>query len=248
MKKCCFTIVDDLHFYPEGTHIMINSFRRFHPDIDLIVFRQDVVDRVFKEKNINFYQAKPYFAELLMNKYDLVVNMDADHIVTGRLTEVFDNVDYDVGGAWNFNDYENAALEYVKEEMYIQAGLVASTDKNFWNLWQAVNYTNAMKYLRKENDTLNLLIYQKEFRDAWRLKIFDKEKDYYGCKSLGREPLFYIENDKLMCKGEQVFAYHFARGNVFPKNNIKTMPFTDEVKAWLENITVYGQTVKISAV
>jgi hypothetical protein len=44
MRKVCFTAVDDKLYYPEGTHIFINSFRRFHPDIDLVVFRQDTVD------------------------------------------------------------------------------------------------------------------------------------------------------------------------------------------------------------
>ena len=81
MKTCFYTIVDDKVYYPGGTHIMINSFKRFHPDIDLIVFRQDMIDRIFKANNINFYQAKPTFAKLLTNKYDLVVNIDCDHII-----------------------------------------------------------------------------------------------------------------------------------------------------------------------
>lgn len=132
MKKICFTAVEDRLFYAEGTHIFINSFKKFHPDIDLVVFRQDTVDKLFPEKGINWYQAKPYFAGLLMNDYDLVVNMDADHVVTGRMTEVFDNVDYEVGMPWNFNDYENAAFENITEEMYLQAGIVASTSPKFW--------------------------------------------------------------------------------------------------------------------
>jgi len=240
MRKCCFTAVDDNLYYPEGTHIFINSFRKFHPDIDLVVFRQDTVDKLFKEKGINWYQAKPFFAELLYDKYDLVVNMDADHVITGRMTEVFDKVDYEVGCPWNFNDYENASFENITEEMYLQAGMVASTKIEFWKAWQEINST-AMDYIRKENDTLNLLVYNK--LSHLKLKIFDKDKDYYGCKSLGREPKFYIENDKLMCMGEQVLAYHFARGNHFPKLDFNEMPLIDEVKEWLYKL-MYGQTVK----
>jgi hypothetical protein len=248
MKKVCFTCVEDRLYYPEGTHIFINSFKRFHPDVDLVVFRQDTVDKLFSKKNINWYQAKPYFAELLMDKYDLVVNMDADHVVTGRMTEVFDNVDYEVGAPWNFNDYENASFENITEEMYLQAGIVASTKKDFWLAWQKANDV-AMNYLRKENDILNLVVYNQ--MPELKLKIFDKEKNYYGCKSLGREPLFYVEGDKLMCadpvtrKGEQVLAYHFARGGQFPKLDFANMPFTDEVKRWLYDLG-YGQTVKIT--
>lgn len=240
MKKVFFTIVDDRFYYPGGTHIMVNSFRRFHPDIDLVVYRQDMIDKVFKDKGINFYQAKPTFAKLLIDKYDLVVNIDCDHVITGRLTQILEG-DYDVGCPWNFNDYENASFENITEEMYLQAGIVASTNKKFWDTWEKAN-KDAMKYLRKENDILNLVVYNQ--LPKLKLKIFDKDKDYYGCKSLGREPQFYVEDDKLMCRKEQVFAYHFARGNVFPKLNFDTMPLTDEVKVWLKKVAFYGQTVR----
>jgi hypothetical protein len=243
MKKVAFTAVDDRLYYAEGTHIMINSFKRFHPDIDLVVFRQNTVDKLFKEKDINWYQAKPYFAELLFD-YDLICNIDADTVITGRMGQVFDDTDYDVGAAWNFNDYENASFENITEVMYLQAGMVASTSKEFWKKWQVINKT-AMKYLRKENDTLNLLVYNE--MPQLKLRIFDKDKDYYGCKSLGREPQMYIENDKLMLRNEQVLAYHFARGGVFPKLDFFNMPLTPEVKDWLNNLS-YGQSVKIQTI
>lgn len=241
MKKVAFTAVDDTHYYPEGTHIFVNSFKKYHPDIDLVVFRQSTIDKLFKEKDINFYQAKPFFAELLFD-YDLIVNIDADHVICGRMTEVFDNVDYDVACPWNFNDYENASFENITEEMYLQAGMVASTKKEFWLRWQEIN-RKAMDYIRKENDTVNLLIYNE--MPELKLKILDKDKDYYGCKSLGRELQFYIEEDKLMCRREQVIAYHFARGNHFPKLDFSNMPLRTEVKEWLKNIAYYGNTVKI---
>ena len=124
--------------------------------------------------------------------------------------------------------------------MYVQAGMIASTKMEFWKEWQEAN-KDAMKYIRRENDIFNLVIYNK--LPHLKLKIFDKDKDYYGCKSLGREPKFYIEDDKLMCMGEQIFAYHFARGGVFPKLDFDNMPLTDEVKAWLHKLS-YGQTIK----
>lgn len=244
MKTVFFTIVDDAHYYPEGTHILVNSFKRFHPDIDLVVFRQDMVDKVFKEKGINFYQAKPTFAKLLTDKYDLVVNIDADHVITGRLDEILKG-DYDIGAPWNFNDYENSAFENITEEMYLQAGIVASTNKKFWDVWEEEN-KRAMDYPRKENDILNLVAYN--IMPELKVKVFDKEKDYYGCKSLGRELQFYIDNNKLMCRKEQILAYHFARGNVFPKLDFNSMPLTEEVKQWLTNVSYYGQSVTITHV
>lgn len=244
MKKVCFTCVEDRLYYPEGTHIFINSFRRFHPDIDLVVFRSDVVDKLFKDKGLNWYNAKPYFAQLLEDKYDLIVNMDADTVVTGRMVEVFDKVDYDVAMPWNLNDYENASFEDITAEMYLQAGLVASTSHKFWATWREAN-KDAMKYIRKENDIVNLVIYKQ--MPELKLKILDKEKDYYGCKSLGREKEFYIKDDKLMCRDEQVLAYHFARGGQFPKLDFRTMQLTDEVKEWLYHLG-YGQSFKITSI
>ena len=247
MRKVAFTCVDDKLYYPIGTHIMVNSFRRFHPDIDLVVFRQDTVDTLFKERDINWYQAKPYFAQLLEKDYDLIVNIDADHIILDRMVRVFDEVDYDVAMPWNFNDYENASFENITEEMYLQAGMVASTSKKFWATWRRMN-RNAMKYLRKENDIVNLLVYNQ--MPELKLKILDKESDYYGCKSLGRESQFNIGLDgKTFClrDGGQVIAYHYARGgNALPKLDIKNMPLIDDVKTrWLE-IATYGQTVKLT--
>lgn len=237
MKKVCFAPVSDNLYYSEGTPLMINSFKKYHPDIDLVLFRQDTVDKLFPKKNINWYQAKPYLAELLEDKYDLIVNMDVDHIILGRMVEIFDKVDYEVAGPWNYNDYENASFDNITEEMYVQGGMIASTSHQFWAKWREAN-KDAMKFLRKENDVMNKVIYENKFK----LKIVDREKDYYGCKSLGREPEFYIEGDKTMCRGEQVIAYHFARGNVFPKLDIVNMPLIDEVKeAWLKEH--YGQSV-----
>jgi len=237
MRKCAFVPVGNSFYYAEGTPTMIKSFRLFHPDIDLVVFKQDVVDKLFSEKKINWYNATPYFAELLFDDYDLIVKIDADHVITGRLSEVFDNVDYDVAGPWNYNDYENASFDNITAEMYVQGGFVASHRKDFWMRWQEMN-TRSDSYIRRENDILNLLLYNTE---PWKLKILDRDKDYYGCKSLNREAEFYIENNKLMCRGEQVFAYHFAKGQIFPKLDFNNMPFTQEVKNWLYSLDGLGE-------
>ena len=244
-RKCCFTAVSDNLYYSEGTPLMINSFKKWHPDIDLIVFRQDIVDKLFKEKNINWYQAKPFFAELLEKDYDLICNADADHIFLDRLKLVFDEGEYDIAMPENLNDYENSSFENITEEMYLQAGMVASTSHKFWETWRKANGI-AMQYLRKENDIVNLVVYNQ--MPELKLKILDKEKDYYGCKSLGREPNFYIKDNKTYCDVDdgQVIAYHFARGNVFPKLDVLNMPLIDEVKEnWLSMHN--GQTVKITS-
>lgn len=222
---------------------MINSFKRFHPDIDLVVLRKNTIDKLFKERGIDWYNATPHFAELFFDKYDLIVKMDADHVITGRMKEIFDNVNYDIAGPWNYNDYENSSVENVTEKMYIQGGMIASTRKEFWLRWQEMN-RDARKYRCRENDVMNLAIYN-EMPEDLEIKIVDKDKDYYGCKSLNREKEFYVEQDRLMCRGEQVLAYHNAKGGIYPKLDFDNMPFTQDVKKWLKHVGTYGQTILI---
>ena len=242
MKKVCWTAASDRYYNPVGTQVMVNSFRKFHPDIDLVVFRQDIVDKIMRN-GVTWYNAKPNFAERLFD-YDLIVNMDADHVVTGRMKEVFDNVDYDVACPTNLNDYENMSVENITKEMFLQGGLVASTNKDFWMKWMERN-VDAMNYRCRENDVMNLVIYND--MPQLKLKILDKEKDYYGCKSLNRELEFYLQEDKLMCRKEQVLCYHHAKGGHLPKLDFDQMPFTNEVRIWLKNLS-YGQSYKIISI
>jgi len=241
-----FTIVDDNYFYSAGTHILINSFKKYHPDIPLVVYRQDMIDKIFTKKKVNFYNAKPTFAKLLADEYELVVNIDCDTVITGRLTEVIDGK-YDVGGAWNFNSYENASFENIDEKMYVQAGLVGSRDKKFWDIWEKAN-KDWEKYVRKENDVLNLVWYNDPYVSKLNKVIYDKDNNYLGCKSLGREAEMYIFADKLMLDGQEVKAYHHAKGDVRPKLVFETMGFTPQVTKWLHETAYQGISFKVEAI
>ena len=248
-KTVFFTIVSDNYYYPIGCHKFITSFKKYHPDIDLVVFRQDMINKVFKEKGVNFYMAKPTFAKLLVNDYDLVVNIDCDSAILGRMDEVLKE-DYEVGGAWNFNEYENASLENVTEKMYVQAGLIGSRDKRFWDEWEKAN-KEAMNYVRQENDILNLVWYNNEYVNKLKRKIFDKKtKDFYGCKSLGREMEFYVKDDKVMCGDGQVVVYHQARGAKFPKLDftVSSLDISTDVSNYWEVLSMSGLTVKYGTV
>lgn len=239
MRTVFYTIVGDSYYYGAGTPILVNSFKRFHPDIDLVVFRQDMIDKVFKEKNVNFYNSKPSFAKLLTPHYDLVVNIDADHVVLGRLDGILAG-DYDVAAPINKNDYENTSVENVTEDMFLQGGLIASTNKKFWDKWEKENQ-KAMDYKCKENDIMNLVIYN---TPRFKLKILDDKRDYYGCKSLGREKEFYLKDNKVMCRKEQVYLYHHAKGAVLPKLQFYEMGFTQEVADFMTAVGHFGKSVR----
>jgi len=241
MKQVAYTIVDDGYYYPVGTHIFVNSFKRFHPDIPLVVFRQDTIDKVMGD-GITFYNAKPTFAKLLTDKYDRIVNIDSDTIILDRLTEVFDS-EWEVGGVWNYNSYENSMFTDITAEMYVQAGMVGSSSKRFWDIWEEAN-KEAHKYVRQENDVLNNVWYKDPEVKKMNRVIWDKKHNYLGCKSLGCEMDFYMEGDKVMCKGEIVKAYHWAKGgNALPKMGWNRLGLMFDVKEYFEHVGTYGTTV-----
>jgi len=248
MKKpvCFYSFVSDNYYDPCGAPQMINSFKRFHPDIPLVIFRQDMVSQIIGDgisTGINWLNAKPAFAKLLTDHYELVVNVDIDTIFLGRLDAVFTK-EYDVGSVMNLNDYENRHIEGITDEMYLQAGLVASRIPEFWDIWMARSLRDNWKYMCAENDTLNLVVYE---HPEWKLKIFDKDTEYYGCKSLGRETEFKMNGDKVMCRGEQVKCYHAAKGPAnMPKltpEKMKSYGFSDQVIGFATFVGNYGKSV-----
>lgn len=236
-KVVFFNFVSDDRYVQVGTPKCINSFKRFHPDIDFVVFRQKEIDEVFRRKGINFFNAKPTFAKLLMDKYDLVVNIDADTVVLDRLDSVLAE-DYDIGAAWNFNDYENRVVHNVSEDMFLQAGLVGSRNKEFWSIWEEAN-RDAMKYVCRENDILCLVWYNHPVLTQLRRKVYDKEiPDYYGCKSLNREKEFTVRDGKVWCRDGIVKAYHHAKGcNALPKLQYERMGFSPDVVNYMNEVS-----------
>jgi hypothetical protein len=243
MKPICFfSFVSDKYFEPIGTLKMINSFKRFHPDIDLVVFRQDVVDYVFKKWGfVNWLNAKPTFAKLLVNDYETVINVDADTVFLSRLDEVLEK-DWEICTVSNKNDYESRAIENVTEEEYVHAAFVGSRRKDFWDIWEEANRDDYM-YKCAENDVLSLIWKNNPTMLDWKKRVFDLKKEYWGCKSLGREGEFTLDNGKVMCRGEQVRLYHQGKGPAaMPKLIFENMGFNKEVVAYMNYCGDFGKS------
>ena len=247
-----FTFVSDNYYSPVGTPELVNSFKKFHNDIPLVVFRQDIVDEIidpakkFMGGAVNWLNAKPMFAKLLIDRFDCIVNIDADTVILGRLDEVLSQ-NYDIGAVTNFNDYENRHVENITDEMYLQAGMVASRRPEFWDIWMKASLADNWKYKCAENDTLNTVVYNQLVPQGWKLKIFDKDKDYYGCKLLGREKECVIDQGGVMCRGEKVKAYHAAKGpQNLPKlsaDKLTSYGFNNQVKDFIMAAGGYGTSV-----
>jgi hypothetical protein len=147
MTTCFFTICDSRlqRGLPNDRNLdfngFVNSFKRFHPEIDLIVFNEADMAREW----VNYYNAKSTFGRILSEKYELVVNVDADHYFFDRCEEILLG-NYEIACSANFNETNNlvgikvssgitgeANKQWLVDEVsFLQGGLIASTSRQFW--------------------------------------------------------------------------------------------------------------------
>lgn len=233
MKTVFYTIIGDSHYHGCRTDEFIKSFKYFHPDIDLVVFGQSEIDKTFaSDRRLNFYNSKATFAKKLYNDYDLVVNIDADHIILDRMIEILDG-DYEVAFPSNYNVWLNSGLrtstfatghgdfhssELIPYERYIQGGLIASRSKKFWEDYEYASINFSHLFGNKENDVLNILCHMLPYKTKVLEGHFEFNNElftcWYGCSSLGREGEIVLHGDKVMLDNKPVRAYHFARGGM----------------------------------
>lgn len=244
MKTCFFTIAQKEYVKCIEFDLFYRSFKYFHPDIPLYVVSDNEI-KVLQDNQpgLNLYNIKASAAKLFYNEYDLVVNIDADHFIFDRFTEILDG-DYDVAAPSNFNMYENVSINLttyrnntyniVPELQYIQAGLIASTNKDFWKAYEkaSIGYSDYMTC--RDNDVLNLVIRFGGFNfklldGGWSLND-PKRKSFYGCSSLNLEKDCVIHDNIPKINGIPLKCYHVARGGVKPKfANL----FSSDVVNWL---------------
>jgi hypothetical protein len=239
------TIIDFRSFY--------RSFKYFHPDIELIIFDDKTINEVFNSENwLSKNTCKAAFAKRLYNDYDLVVNVDADFYFFDRCHEILVG-DYDVAACANFNQFwntemqggyklDNYTIPRVDHVHYMQAGLVASTSKEFWNEYYDTTRDLWDKLPLVENDTLNIVFHN----GRYKTKVLDGDYDfrspkftqYYNCASLGRESQFQFDNGTVKLDGKPVRSYHIAHGNMGAKGPYKKRVhelFNNEISHWFYN-------------
>lgn len=225
----------------------VKSFKKFHPDINLIIFEDNTINALFKQKPwLNYDNCKASFAKLLYNDYDLVVNVDADFYFFDRCQEILDG-DYDLAACANFNSLlnvhldeqilQNYKLPYVSDINYLQGGLIASTNKKFWDEYEEMSEALSNKLPLRENDVLNALWYSGKYKT----KVLDGDvdyrspnfKQYYNCSSIGRLNNCYIKNDKIYLDGKPMRSYHVAWGHGM-KQRLPQL-FSPEICEWFYN-------------
>jgi len=257
MRVAFTTWCTDDFFEATGCQKLINSARYFHPDIPF--FRVNKVPEQIRGQHPHAFLGSMMAISCLdfIDDYDLVVHFDADSTITGSLNELL-AADYEVAVVRNNNDFDGPGrgryftIQDIPADDFLNAGLVASTSKQFWIDWDNFNREKVGDYSGWENDTLNLLVHSKKYKT----RILDSKDQsvFYGLASVSGEYAAtgkyytwaswknaYVKDDKLFLDSpiatKQIKVIHQAGGqSVYPKQQYEKF-FSDEVVAYLKKIT-----------
>jgi lipopolysaccharide biosynthesis glycosyltransferase len=246
MKVAFCTHVSDDWYYSVGAHKLARSVSHFHPDIDFYCFGDKQLTELFSiHPNVNWNTVHPFVTYQLIDNYDMVVHFDADSMVVGNLDELLDitNLEFDVIGVRNNNDYNQAGKDQcitnpgLDPQKYLNAGLVAVTNKLFLEDWMKRNiaYGNDMPF--QEQSVLN------ELTSDWKTRIIDPidSNVYYGISNLFGHNTHWdswmdiqLIDNELILNNKKVKVLHHAGGSVAIKLDFDL--FNEKVKQYLIQI------------
>lgn len=207
MKKSItfFTIASNL--YMPHAEKMINSFKKFSNE-KMFLFGQKDIDKAGKQ-GYKMGWLYPYFGAKLAKDYDLVVQIEADSIVCGELTEIINLNNKEVGVAKNnYNSITGLSTNEMSRPFYVSSGLVASGNLEFWETWRNKARSYAHNYQFVEQDVLNYVLAYNNFD----IHYLDKEDVFYGSSLRKVWKDMYMEEDKIMCADRQIKVLHWAGG------------------------------------
>lgn len=249
-KIIAFTVYDKKNAaYAEKLQ---KSFHHFHPDIPLRMFN-DTEIRKAKDPDI-FYKQKPYFADKLFREgYDVVLGLDADMIVLGKLDYLFDTKGYDVGTVLNYNPVDfkimgPITVQGVHFTEYYNAGLVLMRNHAFVKQWLRLCQSKYFaRFQFREQDLLNILAHFGTFQ----VKCFDDADPHinhyawHGVLGAHETSKTVMENGEVVIKASkdgfpthdiQFKVWHPAGGQTeYDKLNYRTA-FPEEVVEHINNI------------
>lgn len=246
MKVAFCTHVSDNWYYSVGAHKLVKSAQYFHPEIDFYCFGDKQLNELFSiHPNVNWNTVHPFVSYQLIDQYDMVVHFDADSMIVGKLNELLDksNLEFDIIGVRNNNDFDKAGKDNpitnldLDIQKYLNAGLVAVTNKQFVEQWMMNNieFGNQMPF--QEQTVLNLMA------SNWKTKIIDtRESDvYYGISNLYGNNTHWdswmdiqLIKNELILNNKKVKVLHHGGGHGAIKLDFNL--FNNEVKQHLNQI------------
>ena len=235
VKRAYFTVFDKNNekFLPG----LVNSLRKFDPETELVVFKDEVVTNYLKRDPEFFYRACPILASNLFNQgYDEVCKLDVDQIITGDISYIWEG-DCDIATVLNTNPREMKNLVVsvpgVDPMQYMNCGLVVMRSKPFVAQWLALCHNpQFQRFQYREQDIMNLMIHY----GNWKVVQLDGDKGFYGLSSKGYWPETKLVDDKIILPANEewnkqdaeIKVIHFAGGNDPQKGNYN-LYFPEEV-------------------
>lgn len=220
---------------------LINSLRKFHSEEELPLIRYDLNNVQDPNK---WYYATPMIARELLKEYDCVIKMDADMLITGDISAVWDG-DFDLSVVQNSNprDFQNYPYQLLTIDplQYVNNGLVgiknAELVEHWWKLCQGPLFP---AFQMREQDILNILVLMN-----YNIKYLDASDKWYGLISKGYWPQIEVrdagrltlpKNDEWPVDSDkQIVCLHWGGGNDPAKGNYK-IKFQPEVVKRLDEL------------
>lgn len=243
MKKICFcTYVSDKYYHSMGADKLVKSARYFHPTIPMVMWGDDVIN----EFPAKFGFLHPHAIKKAMEEYETVIYIDADSIITGKLTELLEAIKepYDIIGVRNNNDLHKAGMDEpfaqpgAGTEHYLNGGMLATSNRAFIDEWIDHNNMYGSMLAFGEQTTLNALAqkYKTYMVDGYPTEV------YYGVSALYGEKTHWdswmdieVIDKELVLNNKKVKVLHHAGGTKMDK--LSFYMFNDETRKRLIEIT-----------
>ena len=247
MNVAFCTHVSDDWFYTIGADKLLKSAKHFHPEIPFYVFNSEQIQTIFdSHENFNWTTIHPAISIQLIDEYDMVVHLDADCIITGKLDELLDedNLNYDIIGVRNNNHFkkagkDSAIFEKYSWDTYLNCGLVGVTNKSFLEKWIDYNLSFGNMLSFQEQSVLNRMVHEED----WKHRMLDPVDGnvYYGLSNAWGERTHWdswkeikIVNDELILDNKVVKILHQAGGSA--KNKLQPNMFNQETLSYFNKI------------
>lgn len=250
-KVIAFTIADEKNL--PYAKMMAKSLRKWHTEeeLPLKIYGPEEIKQYQSKYKDYFYKSAPLHFRELLKEYDLVIKLDADQLITGKLDHIIDIwKDYDVGTVLNINRvdpsvYGLVSLATIAPNEYYNNGLVAL--RNPWfaeEWWRLCNSIHFDRMPMREQGFLNILCHYGNYN----VRCFDRYDPVHnistwnGLVAKGEGLRMRVVNNQLVLpigldnypdREVVVKAYHWAGGAGEVKMNYRTH-FNEEVISWMD--------------
>jgi hypothetical protein len=165
MKKKVFvyTIADKNNL--EYAHMLEKTFKHFHKNIPFHIITGTELEEYTKQDPYFFYRATPILSEKYLEEYECVLKLDADQLVLGDMSYIWDTTDYDLATVMNWNRIDPRTYGEVQgwgilPPEYFNCGLVALRSSKLAHHWKVLCFSEQFNRLQyKEQDLMNILCY-----------------------------------------------------------------------------------------